>query len=213
MKNKELLVTIVVMTLNVSMLLSQTLDEMRPKQRDALLISIAKEVIMKFAPDYYREYQPPIISRGVYPYTDVDKGKNQGRITYSVIIHYDPAQETLAMDYAVAVGIWSDTKEPHGMAFGNGWSRSISDNWRTDTSIKPAIYRELEIFPDYDLNNPDPNQEPKNKDELMRHGYERKMVGGREQWEKVRPDVPPAAAQRVIRQAKEKMKKKETKKR
>ena len=188
MKNiyKSLMI-IAVLTLQVRMASSQTLDEMPQQQRDSVLIAIAKEVIMKFGSDYYREYQQPVIKRFVYPYTDVDQGKNQGRITYSVIISYDYSQEKLEKDYAVVVGIWSDTKEPHIIAFGDGWMRDIPTNWRTDTTIEPTPYKEIDISPIWDLDNPD-NTEPKNKDELIRRGWERISDG---EWVKTRPDLPP----------------------
>ena len=178
----KFLVLVAVLIQYATMVLSQTLDEMPQKQRDSLLISTAKEVIMKFGPDYYREYKPPIIKKGaIFPIIDVDQ------ISYSVIISYDSLEEKLEKEYAVVVNFGNNTKKPHYILFGDGWVRQIPADWRT-AEIEPTPYKEIEIFPIYDLNNPDQNQEPKNKEELKRRGFERRRDG---RWEKVHPDVPP----------------------
>jgi len=187
--NKQLIVILFVINLIAAK--AQQFDMMPSKQRDSLLIAAAKEIVMKYGTDYYREYKPPIIERHkVPPKSEINPtGEMADRIFYRVIFLYNKEQEQLEYDYAARVAFWNDTSKPSGIAFGNGRFFMISDNWRTDTTIEQMPYQEIEIFPIYDLNNPDTNQEPKNKEELIRRGYERR--GDRGEWVKTRPDVPP----------------------
>ena len=177
---------------NTLLSVAQQLDRMSARQRESFLIETAKEIVMKYGPDYYREYKPPVIERNqVPPKGELNPtGEMTGRIFYLVIFPYNKEEEQLDYDFAARVAFWEDTGKSSGVFFGNGWGFMIPDNWRTETPTQ-ALYQERQVLPVYDLNNPDPNQEPKNKDELMRRGYERRMVEGREQWIKTRPDVPP----------------------
>ena len=211
MKTKFKILTIILLTGNILMSIAQQLDRMPTRQRESMLIATAKEIVMKYGPDYYREYKPPVIERNQVPPKGEfnPTGELAGRIRYFVLFLYNKEEEQLEYDFAVRVAFWEDTGNPCGIIFGNGWSFSISDDWRTEMPIEQNPYQERQIFPEFDLNNPDTNQEPRNKDELIRKGYERKIVEGREQWVKTRPDTPPAEAQRVIRQAKEDMRRRE----
>jgi len=177
-------------------------------KRDSILISISKEVILKYGPDYYREYSQPIIEQSIVPPKGEinPTGLNAGRVIYSVTFLYDKTEETMEWDYAAKVNIWADTWQPAGVNFGNGFGRGIPENvdWRNATP-NPMRYHES-IIPLYDINNPDPNQEPVNKDELLRRGWKRSNNG---QWERTRPDAPPAEAQRAIRRAQEDMRRRE----
>ena len=68
---------------------SQTLDKMPKNQRESLLVAVAKEVVMKFGPDYYREYPPPVIERHqVPPKGEINPtGEMAGRIIFWVIFY------------------------------------------------------------------------------------------------------------------------------
>ena len=189
---------------------AQNLNSITAAKRDSILISIAKEVILKYGPDYYREYSKPIIEKSIVPPKgEINKtGKNAGRVSYIVTFLYDKTEETLG-DYAAKVSIWGDTRKPSMVMFGNGMGIGISEStdWRVDTPVEPIIYQES-IVPLYDINNHDPNQDPVNKDILIKKGFEKSSNG---QWVKTRPDTPPAEALKVIAREKAKLKEKDKK--
>ena len=216
MKLIKKLFFIILLVVSYNTSIAQNLDSMPVDKRDSIIISISKEIILKYGSDYYREYSLPMIERSMVPLRGESNpsGINAGRVAYVVTFLYDKTEETLEWDYTAKVSIWADTGNPCNVMFGNGFAKGITEgaDWRNDTKIEPVPYQES-IVPLYDINNPDTNQEPRNKDELIRKGYERKMVEGREQWERTRPDTPPAEAQRVIRQAKEDMRSREINKR
>jgi len=99
-------------------------------------------------------------------------------------------EETLECDYAAKVSIWEDTGHPVSVIFGNNWGRPIPEgmDWRNDTTIESIPYQAAALVPLYDINNPDPNQEPVNKAELIQKGYVEDSDG---RWTKTTPDVPP----------------------
>ncbi len=41
------------------------LDKLPQKQRDSILVPLAKEIILKYGPDFYDEYQSPVIRRNI----------------------------------------------------------------------------------------------------------------------------------------------------
>jgi hypothetical protein len=169
---------------------SQNLDSMPQAQRDSLLISTAKEVVLRYGPGYYREDKKPVIKRSIYPKFETDQGKNAGRLVFGIKFFYDKTKEQLDKDYAAAIGIWGDTGNPYIVHFGNGWGRLIPEGeWESNTIVKQIPYQEIEIIPGYDLDHPE-KKEPKNIDELRRKGYEE--IDG--QWIKTRKDVPPNTA-------------------
>ncbi|MDR0333129.1 MAG: hypothetical protein LBI15_06650 [Dysgonamonadaceae bacterium] len=188
--------------------IAQNLSSMPIAQRDSLLISIAKEVVLKYGPDYYREYQEPEIIRKQIPLEGDVTGGNAGRYGYVITFLYDPSKETLEWDYAARVGIWEDTGRPSGVSFGNGLGLTIPEvSLRSSDEVIETIPYQQSIRAIYDFNNSDPNQMPQNIDELRRTGRERNSDG---QWVQTRPDTPPAEAQRVIRRAQEDMRRRQT---
>jgi len=88
---------------------AQDLRTLTAGERDNLLISIAKEVVLKYGPDYYREYKPPVITKEPW-----SSGKHHtiGRTYYKVAILYDKTKELLG-NYAAEVFFWEDTGLPH----------------------------------------------------------------------------------------------------
>lgn len=98
------------------------LKGMDSKERNAYLVKKAKEVIMNFGPDYYREYKEPEIS-DLKVFSDENDPRQEirniiGREYYSVIIPYDKNKEFLEWSYAAEVGIWADDGEPMLVIFG-----------------------------------------------------------------------------------------------
>ena len=172
-------------------------------ERNAQLIAIAKDVVLIHGPDFYREYGEPVIEHMQMPPKGEQNpdGNNAGRYFYVVYFLYDRTQEILRVHFVARVAIWEDTGQPSGVLFGTGMGVFFeNDNWR-NAHIQTA-YRQSPLFPIYDRNNPDPNQVPRNIDELTLHGFARDEYG---QWVRTRPDEPPAEAQRVIRRAQEEL--------
>jgi len=183
---------------------AQNLNSMPAAERNALLISIAKDVVLIFGPDYYREYGEPIIERNIVQRGEENlEGINAGRVIYRVTFLYDRTQERFEMDYAAMVNIWGDTGRPASVLFGNGWAFGIPEHspWNVGPA-EPMPFQQVMPFPIYDWDNPDRNQVPRNIDELTRRGLVRDENG---HWVRTRPDEPPAEAQRVIRRAQEEL--------
>jgi len=214
---------------------AQNLKSMPAVQRDSLLISISKEVILKYGPEYYRENQKPTIIREI-----VSEGTQAGDFLYYVTFPYDKAEETLEWDYSARVVIRENTGNPASVLFGNGFGCSVPEekDWRNDMTIEPIPYQEaiVALYPLVEILTPSPDEsrmldmmdyaekmnasgkrivvilpdsllgkqeqidelyqrlrlksmeEPSNKEELLRKGYERQSDGN---WVKTRPDVPP----------------------
>ena len=195
MKTINKIIVIVLLSVSCAFVTSaQNLNSMPVAQRDSFLISLAKEAVLKFGPDYYREYKQPIVSYEQFPSADKinDKRfiKDADRYYYVVTFLYDPAEETLEFGYAAKVNIWADNGTLWGVSFGNGFGKGASADWRNDTTIEPMPYYAARISPDYDFNNPDPNQDPKNKELLIKEGYVRSTTSPWS-WSKTTPDVPP----------------------
>ena len=212
-----------------TIIISQNLDSMPVALRDSILIYTAKEAILKYGPDYYREYKQPVISYRKFPSADQISDarflKYAGRYYYEITFLYDPAEETLEWDFTAKARIWADTGDLDGVSFGNGYGRLIPEDmdWRNDTTIGPVPYQEstVPIYGIISIEIPDSiveeqareeyvqqamknlNPEPVNKDVLIRKGFERRSDG---QWVKTRPDTPPAEALQVIQRAKAMMK-------
>jgi hypothetical protein len=169
---------------------SQNLESLPQAQRDSLLISLAKEAVLRYGPGYYREYKEPIIERGqIQPKGTMNPtGENVGRIYYIITFLYDTIKERLGDNFAAIVGFWGDTGKPSYIRLGNnnGYTRSISESeWDSDAEVEQTPYHEM-IFPIYDWDDPE-NKEPKNIDELRRKGYVEKDGG----WIQTEKEVPP----------------------
>jgi len=99
------------------------------EQRNALLISISIEAILKYGPDYYRDYQQPVIINNKYPSADQFNDNRfiawAERYYYDIIFLYDKTEETLECEYAAKIRIWADTGHLHSASFGNGYGRLI----------------------------------------------------------------------------------------
>ena len=222
---------IVLLCVSYHAVTAQNLDSMPSSKRDSILISIAKEAILKYGPDYYREYAKPIIERNIISLKGEmnPTGINAGRISYQLTYLYDKTEETLEWDYAAKVSIWADTWHPSRVQIGTGFIRIIPEDidWRNDTSIEPFLYQEsiVPIYGFISIEIPDSitdeqareeyfqkafkekesNQEPVNKDLLIRKGWEKGSDG---EWVKTRPDTPPAEVVKVIERAKEEVRRK-----
>lgn len=100
------------------------LSQMDSLKRNEYLVKLAREVVLNFGPDYYRDNMNPTIS-DLRVFSDSsmverfpEAQQNLGRKYYVVTIPYDHAQEQLEWDYAAKVEIWEDDGEPKGVMFG-----------------------------------------------------------------------------------------------
>ena len=95
------------------------------KQRDSILIEMAKNAVLKYAPGYYRDYKKPeVIFRGAAP-KDYRIKEDRGRLFYQVTFFYDPLKEKYAKNYIVQVLIWADNGKVCSMYFMNEWGLDI----------------------------------------------------------------------------------------
>ena len=190
---------------------AQNTENLTAAKRDSL-ISLSKEVIMKFGPDYYREYKQPEIILEQYPSEDKINDKRRiiyaNKYYYRITFPYDKTQEILG-NFAVRVDIWEDTFVPWSVMFGNGIGVGFWDHDWHDLTLPPIEYQES-IFPRYpsmEITYPDSldgkpqeieayvkeqrelrrKSGPTNKDELVKRGWEERDG----EWVKTRPDVPP----------------------
>jgi len=82
---------------------------------------VAKEVVMKHGPDYYREVAPPVIERKIINESSHWSlwEKFPGRAYYTVTYPYDESVESFHLDFAARVWIWEDTGVAYRVGFGN----------------------------------------------------------------------------------------------
>jgi hypothetical protein len=171
---------------------SQNLDYLPQSQRDSILISTAKEAVLRYGPGYYREYKEPVIKWGHTPPKGTlnPTGKNAGRKMYNVFFLYDTTMELLETPFAAKVNIWADNGNLNGIAFGNGvWLIVELEPDLEKRKMIPQIQYEQRSGVRVIIYEND-EKEPKNIsiEELKRRGYEE--VSER-QWMKTRKDVPP----------------------
>ena len=126
---------------------SQNLDSIPQPERDSLLISRAKEVVLKYGPGYYREYKEPIISR-------VERIPPKGviipewtvlyRFYYEVTYLYDKEKEKLSEKFAARVSFTAINGEPVSILFGNGMGILIPEdnNLRSNKEIEQIPYEQ-----------------------------------------------------------------------
>lgn len=117
------------------------LKMMSNENRNEYLLSLAKEVVLNFGPDFYRTEQAPIIEGPTpfYFYRSADEEKEHwddipgdfrkisGREYYTVKYQYDKDElsigGTVDGDYCAKVEIWADSGDPASVMFGTGYGR------------------------------------------------------------------------------------------
>jgi len=95
------------------------LDSIPEKKRDKLLLSMAKDVVLRYGPDYYRDTPKPEIKR----YVPVKKGDT---IFYSVKYLPKP-EEYFTWGYAAVVTINAETGLPTYIDYGIGIGYEVPD--------------------------------------------------------------------------------------
>ena len=115
---------------------AQNLDTMENDERTKVLLRIAKDSVMEYGPDFYREYgQPKIehecVSRDTKDLTEREIKENFGRSFYSVEYSFDETIESFDWFYAAKVYIWGDTGLVFSIDFGNGFGFIDLDKTKT----------------------------------------------------------------------------------
>lgn len=91
------------------------LDKLTEKERNEYLLKTAYETVMKYAPDWYRNYKEPLIRSVVFP-----AGEEKGKLVYSVTYFHDPSKEYMEYGFSILVGIYADTGAVRDISFGDG---------------------------------------------------------------------------------------------
>ena len=100
-------------------------DRLPQPERDSALIAIAKQIILKYGPDYYDENEPLIITRYVVDKEEEEHhksitGARAGRVGYSVGYLMTKEYRERHPDrypYTVLISIWEDTGLVSSMMF------------------------------------------------------------------------------------------------
>ncbi|MFR0679377.1 hypothetical protein [Dysgonomonas mossii] len=125
---------------------AQNLDKMKEPEKKEALLRIAKEIIMEYGPDYYREYGEPEIKRGIAGKDDIQRfsleneKKYKNKVFYTVKYFYNKNEEAFRRDYSAYVFIWGDTGEAFKVYFGGGLGRTI-DSKRTKSNTEKSTWK------------------------------------------------------------------------
>lgn len=133
---KTLLVLLALTVLYPMMLLGENLDSLPEAKRNARLLEMAKQVVMKHGPGYYRDVFPPVIVHGLVSpdnreCTLQQVKQHNGRSYYKVEYSFDEKQESFEWSYAARTYIWGDTGISFSVIFGNGWGFEIDQATRS----------------------------------------------------------------------------------
>lgn len=108
---------------------AQNLDKMNEAERNDTLLRIAKEAMMEYGPDFYRDYAEPEIAHGYVTddnprFNIEDSKKYRNRSYYTVKYLYNKEEESFPEGYSAEVFIWADTGRMFKITFGTGlgWS-------------------------------------------------------------------------------------------
>jgi len=114
-----------------------TLEGLEGKAFDNKLIEIAKEAVLKYAPEFYREYKYPDISGPTIARTT--NPKHIPIAIAAVIFFYDPAKEKMQEDFAASVVILVESGKVSDILLGNGMLLTGLEN-ADDKIITPVSY-------------------------------------------------------------------------
>ena len=110
-----------------SIILAKNLDSLSQIERNKILIKMAKEVVLRHGPGFYREYKEPVIkslrvSDETRDLKTSTKEKHKGRSYYTVEYPYDLKEEMfIATHFAARVYVWGDTGKVFIIEFGCGF--------------------------------------------------------------------------------------------
>ena len=115
------------------------LHTMPPRERDSIMIEMAKECVLKYGPAYYRDEYPPVVSyKGVW-------GRRFNY--YKVAFPYNKEKEDLREPFAASILINADANEPFRIYFGNA---CMLVRPFPDTIVPYQQVKDMDLFkPDY----------------------------------------------------------------
>ena len=102
---------------------AENLDSLSTERRNKKLIKLAKEVVLRHGPGFYREYKPPVIKSQRVSDKTVDMTVNmikkyKGRSYYTVEYPYNRKEEIFWGLYSAKVYVWGDTGKVFNIRFG-----------------------------------------------------------------------------------------------
>ena len=105
---------------------AENLDSLSTEKRNKKLIKMAKEVVLRHGPDYYRDYKPPVIKSLIVSDKSGDlrinlRKKYKDRSYYTVEYPYDLKEEVFGSFYSAKVYVWGDTGKVFYIVFGGGF--------------------------------------------------------------------------------------------
>lgn len=100
--------------LSFGKVMAQNFESLPKSAKDSILIAIAKEGIMKYGPDWWRDYPPEI--RQVI----AEKSPGVGKVLYELKFPYDTTVESFYKPYSTKVLIYADSKKIRNIYFGSG---------------------------------------------------------------------------------------------
>lgn len=117
------------------------------KERNEYLVKKAYDAVMKYGPDWYRDYREPEIKSFIIPVDSRDPDRE--KTEYSIRWYYDPAQEKMIKPYSVAVGIYESTGELRWIMFGDGGIYGFTKlpRGRSAEDLEPYPFRKYEPLP------------------------------------------------------------------
>ena len=149
---KQLIVLLILWMglLNVSTLASAqsvdslNLDSLSKTEREKVLLRLTKNVVLRRAPEYYREYKTPVI-KNKRPETSNDLftsicEKNKGRSYYTVEYPYDLNEEVFQSGYSIKVYFWGNNCKIFLIVTGHG--RYVEDYYALSDKEKEKL-----VFP------------------------------------------------------------------
>ena len=129
-------VFVIALMLLITPLNAQSLKPLSQAKRDSILISIAKKVLQKEAPEYLLEYGKPIISkRAIHfkskkaereePKSSPYYGTKNGQVYYIVEFPQDESIESFEEGFVAQIYIWEENSKPWLLYLGNGMIENI----------------------------------------------------------------------------------------
>lgn len=106
---------------------AENLDSLSQVERNKKLVRMAKEVVLRHGPGFYREYKEPVIKKQLVSDDTRDlktstKEKYKGRSYYTIEYPYNLNEEVfIAARFAAKVYVWGDTGDIFIVEFGNGF--------------------------------------------------------------------------------------------
>ena len=122
----------------------KNLDRLPQYERDSILVAAAKQIILKYGPDFYDEHEPLVVTRRVVTKEEENnggtaRGAYEGRVQYNVGYFKPNHKELLerfpnVTPFSVQIQIWEDTGLVGGMSFGGN---GVSYKQEIDPNAEP----------------------------------------------------------------------------